>query len=73
MCSDFNDDRFLLFSPFERLVKLPQMKLYKSMEEKNFRFFVQNIGMITGFAIMTLLAIYEEEKREKVKYDSHHF
>ena len=40
---------------------MPQMKLYKSTEEKNFRFFVQNTGMITGFAIMTLLAIYEEE------------
>ena len=33
-----------------------KIKMLKQFEDK-----IQNMGMITGFAIMTLLAIYEEE------------
>ena len=40
---------------------MPQMKLEKDSEDKVYRFVIQNAGMITGFTIMILLALFEED------------
>ena len=41
--------------------KMPQMKLEKDSENKVYRFVIQNLGMTTGFSIMVLLALFEED------------
>lgn len=40
---------------------MPQMKLEKNSENKVYRFVIQNLGMTTGFSIMVLLALFEED------------
>ena len=40
---------------------MPQMKLEKDTENKVYRFVIQNLGMTTGFSIMVLLALFEED------------
>lgn len=40
---------------------MPQMKLEKDTEDNFLRFVVQNLGMTTGFTIMVILAIFEDD------------
>ena len=41
--------------------KLPEMRLVKSTKGKTYRFFLQNLGMLIGFAIMVLLSLFEDD------------
>ena len=40
---------------------MPRMKLEKDTPDKTLRFVVQNLGMTSGFTIMVLLAIFEDD------------
>ena len=40
---------------------MPEMKLKSNDPSKFTRFFTQNIGLLAGFAMMILLALYEED------------
>ena len=40
---------------------MPEMKLGKNTKDKVYRFFLQNLGMMIGFAIMVTLSIFEED------------
>ena len=40
---------------------MPEAKLHVGMPNVYKRFIVQNFGMVTGFIIMVLIAIYEED------------
>ena len=42
-------------------IQMPQMKLEKDTEDNFLRFVVQNLGMTTGFTIMVILAIFEDD------------
>merc|ERR1712110_1296120 len=40
---------------------LPEMKFGRESKRRYYRLFLQNIGMLTGFTIMALIAVYEED------------
>ena len=44
-------------------VQMPEMKLTSDLDRKFYRFGLQNMGMLLGFTIMVILAVFEDSIR----------